>query len=178
MRELQHFLLARERSGQNLGITFLYDNIPTKSYTCMTFCLYFSFCINSIQTPIVNWKRSFHTTKRYAKLNVFKTNSISVLKHFKILGMMIINIHSFDIIFLFSEITWNMYHVTISKIHIMQHAIQKSIDTQTSNCEYYKQNMKCIVQIKFNGIVMKCMFTRDYCIFCTIPVFTKYNLYN
>lgn len=138
MHELQHFLLiARERSGLNLGITFLYDNIPTKSYTCMTFCLYFSFCINSIQTPIVNWKRSFHTTKQYAKLNVFKTNSISVLKHFKILGMMIINIHSFDIIFLFSGITWNMYHVTISKIHIMQHDIQKSIDTQTSNCEYY-----------------------------------------
>lgn len=116
-RELQHFLLARDRSGQNLGITFLYDNIPTKSYTCMTFCLYFSFCVNSIQTPIVNWERSFHTTKRYATLKVFKTNSISVLKHFKILGMMtIISIQSFDIIFLFSEI----YHVTISKIHIMQ----------------------------------------------------------
>lgn len=82
MRELQHFLLARDRSGQNLGITFLYDNIPTKSYTCMTFCLYFAFCVNSIQNT--NW--SFHTTKRFAKLNVFKTNSISVLKHFKILG--------------------------------------------------------------------------------------------
>lgn len=71
-----------------------------------------------------------------------------------------------------------MNHVTISKIHIMQHDIQKSIDTQTSNCEYYKRNMKCIVQIQFNGIVMKCMFTRDYCIFCTIPVFTNYTLYN
>lgn len=69
MRELQHFLLARDRSGQNLGITFLYDNIPTKSYTCMTFCLYFSFCVNSIQNTNCQLKKvvSHHKTVCYIK---------------------------------------------------------------------------------------------------------------